>query len=113
MCAAIFVVSAGYGVAVFDAILKYPYIRLSAFAYAGGDEIGIGDISDACRLGIFIPSLLCDSKHYFFILVYTSEFLLPVSAKAEKHRTVISNPVPMRFANVNERRKSVRERGVL
>lgn len=39
-------------------------------------------------------------------------FLLPVSAKAEKHRTVISNPVPMMFAYVNERRKSVRERGV-
>ena len=59
---------AGYGVTVFDAILKDPDIRLVVFAEAGDDEIGIGDISDACRLGIFIPALLCDREYNFFHL---------------------------------------------
>ena len=52
--------------AVFNAVFEYPDIRFPVFAYAGGDEVGIGDIPDARRLGIFIPSLLGYREHYFF-----------------------------------------------
>ena len=39
-------VTAGHGMAIFDAILKYADIRFAALAVTGDDEIVLGDKSD-------------------------------------------------------------------
>ena len=73
MCAAIFVISAGDGMTVFYAVLKYPYIRLAVFAYAGCDEVSIGDI--VVLVFSYLPCFVTENTT-FFILVYTSEFFI-------------------------------------
>ena len=70
---AVFVVPSEYGMTVFYAVLEYPDIRLAVFADAGYDKVCVGDLTDARCLVFFIPSLLRNSKYYFFHLVHTSE----------------------------------------
>lgn len=85
MCALELSVTTRYGVAILDAILKYADIRIAFLAYAGNDEIGLGDKPKTGELVASIPIVSGDGINYFLHLELPPIIYFCLSAGRKTH----------------------------